>query len=996
MSLTEQQARRTLKQLVGDFYQRLSAGELESATESDILGYIERLFRDVLGWPIDDVTRFQREKSLPNRKRPDRILTLDDGDKIFVEAKRLGFIEQLSEDWTVRPGQMSLPGMAADRTKEEQQAINYAFQSNGTWAILTNFERFRLFNARRDWLVFSFEAAMAYEKDFDLLWQLSWENMNRGSLEALSGQRWTKEVDTDYLSFINFQREQLATDIILNRDENPWVFLDDGRIDLELLREVVQRFLDRLILVRFAEDHFVIAPRTLATFYELRTKVSNYTNELRVYLNEFFRHFDREHNSALFAFGEVDEAKFSDEVLLPLIEKLYEARFRAMPADVMGNTYEQYLGKVLVEDNGFVAIRDNLEKRKKQGTYYTPQHIVRFIVDQTLGRLLYATHNGRPNGIAIIGMSRKTSEEIRDLRVLDSACGSGSFLIYAYEVLAEYYQLEIQRLSDEHTSTIKEISRNLIDVSQEIHVKAQRIEDERDFIRDNYRDLILENHLYGADLDPQAAEIAAVNLIMRAMEGRGIKKRLPLILNQNVKVGNSLHGISPDSLLWDEFTESLSQIARLRRQIRECSHLSKRHDQLVAELKLAVGNLHESLSHRQPKYYSDEFGATPFHWTIEFPEVFIDERGEFLDNPGFDIIVGNPPYGAALTDRERKHYNREYHVGTTNSAALFMSRSLQLLAQNAVHGFIVPKSFLYSSTWNNMRESMLDGLEILVDCGKAWPDVKLEQVIYLHRKASCTHSYSYFEREKNVINYVGITEKRECRRFGFLINFVLDEADLRIADKLTKSQVYLGNHISNSRGVVKKDELSSLDSGYSVVGGRNIQRYTLQERKGQYTSENVPDKAKVKVGNVLVQNIVAHIQWPVPHIRIAAHAVQDGERNILLDETVNQLEVSSEYIQSNFLVGLLNSKLMNWYAYRFIFAKAIRTMHFDGPTTDRIPLPDLESQGALFHELVSEVINVYSGPPSNQLHSRNRIDSLIYQLYDLSPKDIANVERNMP
>jgi type I restriction-modification system DNA methylase subunit len=199
------------------------------------------------------------------------------------------------------------------------------------------------------------------------------------------------------------------------------------------------------VIVRFAEDHLVIPPGTLRQFYELR-RSNPYTHSMDEYLDQFFRRFDKLHNSALFALGTVDTAAFSDDVLLPLISKLYEARYRSMPADIIGNTYEQYLGKALVLDNGSVTTRDNLETRKKQGSYYTPQVIVRYLVDTTLGRYLYDTVNGQPDGDPVDGEYPKTSRDIRHLRVLDSACGSGSFLIYAYKLLSDFYVSVTERL----------------------------------------------------------------------------------------------------------------------------------------------------------------------------------------------------------------------------------------------------------------------------------------------------------------------------------------------------------------------------------------------------------------------------------------------------------------------------------------------------------------------------------------------------------------------
>lgn len=993
MPVTEAQARENLKSLLDEYYS-LSPEDKNAASESSVLVFIDRLFRDVLGWPTDDITKYEREKSMPNRKRVDRILNLDHGDKIFIEAKRFGIIDELSDEWTVRPGQMALPGMATDRTQEEQQAINYAFENNWTWAILSSFERFRLFNARRDWLVFSFEVPRAYEQDFELLWQLSWDNMHQGSLEALNNQRWTKEVDTDYLAFINEQREQLAIDITLNRHQNPWAYADDGALRLDLLRKVVQRFLDRLVIVRFAEDHYVIPSRTLQRFYELRRENSYYTRELRHYLHDFFRRFDQEHNSALFAPSEVDEAQFSDEVLLPLIDKLYEARFRAMPADIIGNTYEQYLGKTLVADDGAVKIRDNLETRKKQGSYYTPQYIVRYIVDHSLGRYLYGTRNGRPNGIRVRGETRKTSADIRGLRLLDSACGSGSFLIYAYQVLAEFYQAEAARLDTAYKRKIKDMTRNFADVALDDRIEAQRIEDERDFIRKNYRNLILERHLYGVDLDPQAAEIAVVNLMMRAMERKGPDKRLPLILNQNIKIGNSLIGLRPDDPRLADHADSLAALRRLRIELIDTSNLDPRHSVILAELKAVTESLYRRF-HQDYERFAAPKRVRPFHWAVEFPEVFVDEHGRPLDNPGFHFIFGNPPYSAKLNQAERNYYKQRFKIGTTNTAALFMIQSLNLLRDGAAHGFIVPKSFLYASNWRIPRARLLDGLEILVDCGKVWDEVLLEQVIYLHRRGATSPDYRNFKRENSQFKLVGGIDKQECRQFGFFVNGLVS-SELQIAHQLLEYQDFLGDYITNTRGAGLQSELNESKRGYSVIAGTNVQKYHLRDSKGYCDLEFIPGNAVIKAGNLLVQNIVTRLKKPVPHIRIIAHLVQEGESDWLILDTVNQIEVTSDKLSPYFVLALLNSKLINWYVYRFIYAKAVMTMHFDNPATNRIPLPNIAEEPDLYAEAIAEVKRIYANRHANEAAAQSRIDQIIFRLYGLSPKQIELVEKDMP
>ena len=158
---TEAEARRNLEALIQK-YDQMSPEDRAQMTEASVVRqFIDLLLRDVLGWPIEDPARYKYELAT-QAGRPDITLIPESGGTIFVEAKRFGVIKELAEArqtiaGVITPGQMALPGMAVDRTEEEQQAINYAFANGGTWAILTNFEKLRLFNARRDWLVLSFE-----------------------------------------------------------------------------------------------------------------------------------------------------------------------------------------------------------------------------------------------------------------------------------------------------------------------------------------------------------------------------------------------------------------------------------------------------------------------------------------------------------------------------------------------------------------------------------------------------------------------------------------------------------------------------------------------------------------------------------------------------------------------------------------------------------------------------------------------------------------------
>ena len=978
MPLSKTEARENLEVLIAKFYQ-LTPEQKGDVSESSVLGsFILPLFRDVLGWPTEDVTKFEREKAVVRGRRVDGVLQLESGERIFIEAKRFGAIQRLSNsnEWTMGPGQLSLPSMATDRTREEQQAINYAFENGGKWAILSNFERLRLFNARRDWLVLAFETPAAYKDDFEQFWQLSWEEIHSGSLERLDNQRIVQDVDTKYLDFINEQREQLAIDVTLNPEANAWAYSQSGKLRLTSLRAVVQRFLDRLVVVRFAEDHYVIAPGSLKRAYDYG-KDNPYAREPYHYLREFFRHFDEHHNSALFASSDVDEAAFSEAVLTPLIEKLYEARFRAMPADIIGNTYEEYLAKTLVLEDGAITIQDNLETRKAQGSYYTQQYIVEFIIDHTLGRYLYGTRNGKPNGIKAYGQKRKTSVDIRDLRVLDSACGSGSFLIYAYQVLAEFYQSEIKRLEDEYREQTA-----TVDSFLDIPIEVRQIQAEGVYIRDNYRRLILEAHLYGVDLDPQAAEIAVMNLILRALEGSKQTEKLPLILNQNIKVGNSLLGLRPDDPRLADHADALATIGRLRNELIETGHNDPRHREIQVEL--------ESASEDIKREFQELFSVSsqPFHWPIEFPEVFLDESGQPLNNPGFHFVFGNPPYGAKLDAAERSYLRREYSIGMTNTAGLFMAQCQRLLRRNGGHGLIVPKSFLYASNWRKLREALLDGLEILADCGRTWEEVNLEQVIYIHRQNGTNRDYHNLKRDGQFFRRVGTVNKTECRIFRFYVNDI-DEQAILVARHLLAHGQFLGRFISNVRGGALQGKLSSFRRGSPVIAGRTLKRYYFGELAGYTDSSDVPEKARIRERGILVQNIVTQRH-------LVAQLVNGAYADHLILDSVNQIQVLSDSLSPELVLALLNSKLINWFVYYFLFAQASLTMHFDNPITDRIPLPDFIKKPELVARIEAEIEKIYANRHANEKSSQERIDRYIYQLYDLSPDQIALIEANMP
>ena len=176
----------------------------------------------------------------------------------------------------------------------------------------------------------------------------------------------------------------------------------------------------------------------------------------------------------------------------------------------------------------------------------------------------------------------------------------------------------------------------------------------------------------------------------------------------------------------------------------------------------------------------------------------------------------------------------------------------------------------------------------------------------------------------------------------------------------------------------------------------------------------VNDKGLIKNNSILVQNIVAHIMNPTPHIKIIAmpSSILDNKDEYILLNTVNQLENISN-LDTKFILAILNSKLISWYVYIFIFGLAIRTMHFDNPVTSRIPMPVIDLSNSSHKEVHDKIVvlvdniialnkklSVEKNPNSITIINRQinaldkQIDALVYKLYNLNDEEIKIIEGN--
>lgn len=931
-SKNKEEAYNGIKELVEKFksnYKQFHSSEYnETLTRQDFINP----FFEYLGWDISnkeglsqtyrDVIHEDKLKIGKETKAPDYSFRIGGNRVFFVEAKKPS--RNLKED-----------------SDAAYQIRRYAWSGKLAVSILTDFEEFAIYDCSKkpspnDKASMSRIEYINYEdylNRFDFLYDtFAKENVLRGSLEKYNAdtksKKGTESVDIDFLNSLDDLRTKLASNISkLNS------------LSLRDLNFAVQHIIDRIIFLRVAED------RGVENYGDLREACHG--NNYYKNIVEIFKKADGKYNSGIFDFSKdkiTQNIEVDNKVIKEIINDLYYPKspyeFSVISVEIIGNAYEQFLGKTItIGNNSKAKIELKPEVRKAGGVYYTPEYIVDYIVENTVGEKIKG----------------KTPKEIANIKIVDPACGSGSFLIGAYKYLLNYHREYYSKQGKKKFLGSKEDAITE-DGELALWVKKQ----------------ILINNIFGVDIDSNAVEVTKLSLLLKCMENETpasimnnqslFNERALPSLDENIKCGNSLIG--------NDFYSG--------------------GDSLNIDIET-------------------QYKINCFDWDKEFSSIF--------KSGGFDIVIGNPPYGAELMDIERDYLERKYSLNNTNTAALFIGLSKHLLKDKGVNGFIIPKSFIYASNWESSRELIINDLQELVDCGKVWKEVKLEQVIIMFCNNSEINNYKASERNENNIITVGKIDKKTFREFGFYLNAVSNE-ELNIAYKMISSKKTVNDFCINRRGVGEQkhcvEEINTKKEYYKVLGGKNISRYYFPDNVKKYISKEYikDDKAFIEKNSILAQRIVSYTEIPKPSIAIRAipsDIINSLNKYILVD-TINQLSNRSEY-STYFILSILNSKLISWYAYRFIYSKAIMTMQFDNPTTSRIPMPVIDLNNKQDKEMHDKIVNLVDNiitlnkklsaeknPNSITIINRQinavdkQIDSLVYKLYNLSDEEIGIIE----
>ena len=367
---------------------------------------IRPLFEKVLGWNFEEEVTPEEKIS---KGWVDYGFRINEMPKFFLEAKALK--ENLENERYFR------------------QAVSYAYYKGCTWAVLTNFETIKILNAEWEAPLYTNSHFMTiicqdFLGRFDDLWLLSEEGFEQGLLDKLAekfGKRTKKSPLTSQLTE-DFTRLRTVLSKNITK-ENQGKKLTEDELD-----ESVQRILNRLIFIRNCEDRGLEEKK----LWEAR-------NEARVWkhVTEAFRYYDTHYDSKLFTYDLNDPKKvhlcdtlnIDDLVVRGIIDGLYHSKdksisydFSLIPADVLGTVYEQYLSHILRKTKQRASVSENNIHKKGQGVFYTPTFVVDYIVRNTLGKLL-----------------KEKKIRLEKLKIIDISCGSGSFLIKAFDILDEKY-----------------------------------------------------------------------------------------------------------------------------------------------------------------------------------------------------------------------------------------------------------------------------------------------------------------------------------------------------------------------------------------------------------------------------------------------------------------------------------------------------------------------------------------------------------------------------
>ena len=632
-------------------------------------GFIDDLFVKVLGYtlnPTPDYNLIAEQKNISDSKKADGA--------ILKEGKVIAVIE-----------------LKSTKTKAMDKIVNQAFGYKHNhpackYIITSNFEKLRFYVEHSDKYE-EFDLFALDETRFAFLYYM----LSKKSLFAdlpLELKTQSKLQEEDISKELYKKYSELRTNLFENIIQN------NPSIDKHILLEKTQTILDRMVFIFFAEDRGILPPNTIQSIvdhYEDDIEDRKLWHFYKIYFNAINKGNAKlnipEYNGGLFATNALlDNLIIDNDVInaCPLALSAYDFN-SDIDVNILGHIFENSLNdieelKARIEDADFDAKKS---KRKKDGVFYTPEYITKYIVDNTLGALCQAKKEELgldeveievPKNPKKLNKTQSKQKEVLEayraylleLKILDPACGSGAFLNQALN-----YLLEEHAFIDESIKTLMGGSvLGLYDVKKGI----------------------LENNLYGVDINAEAVEIAKLSLWLRTVEsGRKLNR-----LADKIKVGNSLiddKSVAEDAFVWEE-----------------------------------------------------EF---PEVFPSRHPELDSGSRED-----GFDVVIGNPPYvrQELLSTEDKAFFKTHYETyhGTADLYVFFVEKGYSLLKPDGLFSYIFPNKWMRANYGKPLRQWLGDKkIEEIIDFGDlpVFEEATTYPIIMRMRKSSDVGVFRTLEME---------------------------------------------------------------------------------------------------------------------------------------------------------------------------------------------------------------------------------------------------------
>jgi len=965
--------------LIERFERNLDAYKSGSYNETQVRREFIDPFFEALGWDVNnhegnaeaykDVIHEDAIKVGGITKAPDYSFRIGGQRKFFVEAKKPSIC--IKDD----------PAPAF-------QVRRYAWSAKLPLSIVTDFDELAAYDCRikpdqkdrADKARVKYYTFRQYAEKWDEIAAIfSKSAILKGSFdkyaESHKAKRGTAEVDSAFLEEIESWRDTLARNIARRNS-----------LSVRELNESVQRTIDRIIFLRIAED------RGIEEYGSLRGICNGPNTFAR--LREIFYKADDRYNSGLFHFrhekgqsASPDNLSISlnidDKPLKDILKRLYYPdspyEFSVLPADILGQVYEQFLGKVIrLTSDHRAVVEDKPEVKKAGGVFYTPTYIVEYIVKNTVGKLL----------------DGKTPKQAESLHILDPACGSGSFLLGAYQYLLDWHLAWYVGNDPEKWARAKKPTLHQGKYGAWNLTTAERKK-------------ILLNNIYGVDIDNQAVEVTKLSLLLKVLEGETgetLNQQLRLFheralpdLENNIKCGNSL--IGPD------FYDG-----------------------------------------RQMNLMNDEemYRVNMFDWQREFAEVF--KAG------GFDAVIGNPPYVdiKGLPSIDVQHIFKTYKTANNriNLFSIFIEKSLEISNGKRFNfSMIIPTSLLTQDSYKALRELIIKNYQVSnvvrlpnESFGASAGNVKVDTVIIVVQNRNGKSDlveligYAGYDRISNIVSseahlYGTISQSIWENSEDYVWSFSINNVENSVLNKCENNTLPLEDCAYFSLGVTPYDkyrghtehqisnkvfhsDYKKDDTFKPLLAGNDVMRYEVNWNGKQWISYGpwlgAPREQRFFVNKrIIVKQI---IDWTDKRIWATITDVE-------LYNTQNAFNIlAKSNLKLEYLLGILNSQLMSFYhrkkfldEFKMRFQKIlikdckrfpIRSINLTNPTNkachDRM-VQLVEQMLALHKQLPNAKTGHDKTIIQRQIDATDRqIDRLVYELYGLTEEEIAVVEGKKP